>query len=80
MSDVGANIVAEWGVVPEYVVPLSVFSNQIRLPSEKTDNGTTYSGTTPHSAKILAPTSDTDSLPCPLQKEEGKKGGISENC
>ena len=27
MSDVGANIFAEWGVVPEYVVfPLSVFS------------------------------------------------------
>ena len=26
MSDVGANIFAEWGVVPEYVVPLSVIS------------------------------------------------------
>ena len=26
MSDVGANIFAEWGVVPEYVVPLSVSS------------------------------------------------------
>ena len=26
MSDVGAHIFAEWGVVPEYVVPLSVFS------------------------------------------------------
>ena len=26
MSDVGANIFAEWGVVPEYVVPLPVFS------------------------------------------------------
>ena len=26
MSDVGANIFAEWGVVPDYVVPLSVFS------------------------------------------------------
>ena len=26
VSDVGANILAEWGVVPEYVVPLSVFS------------------------------------------------------
>ena len=26
VSDVGANIFAEWGVVPEYVVPLSVFS------------------------------------------------------
>ena len=26
MSDVGANIFAESGVVPEYVVPLSVFS------------------------------------------------------
>ena len=26
MSDVGANIFAEWGVVPEYVVSLSVFS------------------------------------------------------
>ena len=25
MSDIGANIFAEWGVVPEYVVPLSVF-------------------------------------------------------
>ena len=25
MSDVGANIFAVWGVVPEYVVPLSVF-------------------------------------------------------
>ena len=26
MSDVGANIFAEWGVVPEYVVQLSFFS------------------------------------------------------
>ena len=26
VSDVGANIFAEWGVVPEYVVPLPVFS------------------------------------------------------
>ena len=26
VSHVGANIFAEWGVVPEYVVPLSVFS------------------------------------------------------
>ena len=26
MSDVGRNIFAEWGVVPEYVVPLSGFS------------------------------------------------------
>ena len=25
VSDVGANIFAEWGVVPEYVGPLSVF-------------------------------------------------------
>ena len=25
MSDVSANIFAEWGFVPEYVVPLSVF-------------------------------------------------------
>ena len=26
MSDIGADVFAEWGVVPEYVVPLSVFS------------------------------------------------------
>ena len=26
VSDIGAYIFAEWGVVPEYVVPLSVFS------------------------------------------------------
>ena len=25
MSDIGADIFAEWGVVPEYVVPLSAF-------------------------------------------------------
>ena len=29
----------------------------------KTDNGTTYSGTTPHSAKTSAQISNTDSLP-----------------
>ena len=26
MSDIGADVFAEWGVVPEYDVPLSVFS------------------------------------------------------
>ena len=26
MSDIGADIFAEWGIVPEDVVPLSVFS------------------------------------------------------
>ena len=26
MADIGANIFAEWGVVPEYVVSLPVFS------------------------------------------------------
>ena len=26
MSDIGADVFAEWGVVPEYVVLLSVFS------------------------------------------------------
>ena len=26
MSDIGADIFAEWGVLSEYVVPLSVFS------------------------------------------------------
>ena len=26
MSDIGADVFAEWGVVPENVVPLSVFS------------------------------------------------------
>ena len=26
MSDIGSDVFAEWGVVPEYVVPLSVFS------------------------------------------------------
>ena len=25
MSDIGTDAFAEWGVVPEYVVPLSVF-------------------------------------------------------
>ena len=25
MSDIGADVFANWGVVPEYVVPLSVF-------------------------------------------------------
>ena len=31
--------------------------------TNKTDNGTTYSGTTPNSAKMSAPISDTDSFP-----------------
>ena len=26
MSDIGADVFAEWGVLSEYVVPLSVFS------------------------------------------------------
>ena len=26
MSDIGSDVFAEWGVVPEYVVPLSVVS------------------------------------------------------
>ena len=26
MSDIGSNVLAEWGVVPEYVVPLLIFS------------------------------------------------------
>ena len=38
-------------------------TNHPRLTTEKTDNGTTYSGTTPHSAKTSEPISDTDSLP-----------------
>ena len=25
MSNIGADVFAEWGVVPEYVVPMSVF-------------------------------------------------------
>ena len=25
VSDIGADVFAEWGVVPEYVVPLSIF-------------------------------------------------------
>ena len=38
-------------------------TNHPRLTTEKTDNGTTFSGTTPHSAKTSAPIWDTDSLP-----------------
>ena len=38
-------------------------TNHPRLTTEKTDNGTTSSGTIPHSAKMSAPISDTDSLP-----------------
>ena len=38
-------------------------TNHPQLTNEKTDNGTTYSGTTPHSAKTSALTSDVDSLP-----------------
>ena len=124
MSNIGAEIFADWGVVPEYVVLLSVFAfvscgwfvmksgqvsafvecfliwsrpstsestrrmlfdmegrlhiikhsknadtgtfyttNNLQLKNKKTDNGTTYSGTTPHLAKMSAPVSDTDSLP-----------------
>ena len=38
-------------------------TNNLQLKNKKTDNGTTYSGTTPHLAKMSAPVSDTDSLP-----------------
>ena len=37
--------------------------NHPQQTNKKTDNGTTNSGTTPHSAKMLAPILDTDSLP-----------------
>ena len=36
--------------------------NHLLLTNINTENGTTYSGTTLHSAKMSAPTSDTDSL------------------
>ena len=38
-------------------------TNYPQLTNEKTDNGATYSGTTPHSIKTSAPKSDSDSLP-----------------
>ena len=41
-------------------------TNHLRLTNEKTDNGTSYSGTTPHSAKTSAPISDT--VPCPSRQ------------
>ena len=36
--------------------------NHPQLTNKKANNGTTYSGTTPHSTKVSAPVSDTDSL------------------
>ena len=44
-------------------IPIHSTTNHPRLTTEKTNNGTTFSGTTPHSAKTSAPISDTDSLP-----------------
>ena len=38
-------------------------TNQVRLPNGKADNEATFSGTTPHSAKMSTPISDTDSSP-----------------
>ena len=43
--------------------PIHSTTHHPRLTTEKTDNRTTFSGTTPHSAKTSAPISDTDSLP-----------------
>ena len=37
--------------------------NHPQLAKKKANNGTTYSGTTPQSAKMSAPILDTDSLP-----------------
>ena len=37
--------------------------NHPQLTNKKANNGTTYSGSTPQSAKMSAPISDTDSLP-----------------
>ena len=44
---------------------------------KKTDNGTTYSGTTPHSAKTSAPISDT--VPCPSRQARPKRPQTKKN-
>lgn len=48
-SDFGADVFAEWGLYQ------SMSFRSFFSPNGKTDNGTTYFGTTPHSAKTSAP-------------------------